>query len=177
MTPGSPISAVPARANAGNPLQRASAMPDCETSMEHLRLRAGREVGQRGSPRRHFARIPHPDPKRYARYHTATNKPSSLWMRAFVFVQTDNLRPMSRFSWQFRYREPHQKREAEFGRLPVRAPDRRLGGQCQDFHGNFVIGNRTKNVKRSSCVWEPDLRVQKGPSEGDGLFCGNVIYP
>jgi len=50
-------------------------------------------------------------------------------------------RAVSRFSWQFRYREPHQKREAEFERLPVRAPDRRPAGQCQDDRGRSGTSN------------------------------------
>jgi len=59
-------------------------------------------------------------------------------------------------------------------RLPVRAPDRRLGGQCQDFHGSFVIGNRTKNVKRSSSVCLSGPRTAAPPANVKMTVAGAV---
>ena len=43
--------------------------------------------------------------------------------------------------------------------------------QTQDDNGSFAIGHRTKNVKRISCVWEPDLRagaIKNRPFEKEG---------
>jgi len=68
-------------------------------------------------------------------------------------------RPDSKYPRQFRNRALHEKREADILRLAARPSGWRPAAQTQDIQGSFAIGHCTKNVKRISCVWEPDLRA------------------
>lgn len=67
---------------------------------------------------------------------------SSIFFSTIFCQKLFSPSPDLRCPWQMGYRAPHQKREAEIVRLPVRAPDRRLAGGGDAPTG----GSRTKTI-------------------------------